>query len=265
MNETQATDSRFACATLVTTDSYLPGAVALGESLRRSGWKHDTLALVTSGVSTTVRERMGKFWDRVVEIEPVENPFAKEEQGYDYFDTMFCKYRIWQLTDYERVVYIDSDTIVLGSLDELLTRPSFAAAPCIWPPDRFNAGVLVVEPSEDMFDDLISRFGELSSYDGSDQGFLNSYYPDWYTGPPERRLPSTYNMPQLIYTYGTVWKRLLPEIRILHYTGPWKPWKHQRRLVRRIVRALALRFTEASRDVPTPVELWWQLNDSIEG
>jgi len=264
MNPTPTSGARFACATLVTTDNYLPGAVVLGESLRRSGWKHDKLALVTSGVSAPVRERMGKFWDRVVEIEPIENPFAKANQGYDYFDTMFCKYRIWQLTDYERVVYLDSDTLVLGSLDDLLTRPSFAAAPCIWPPDRLNAGVLVIEPSEATFGDLTSRFGELTSYDGSDQGFLNSYYHDWFTGSPERRLPSKYNTTQLLYTYGKVWKQLLPEIKILHYTGPWKPWRQRRRFARKVIRALAVRFAGASREAPTPLEMWWRLNDSIE-
>ncbi len=32
---------------------------------------------------------------------------------------------------------------VLANVDELFRRPAFAAAPDVFPPDKFNAGVLV--------------------------------------------------------------------------------------------------------------------------
>jgi glycogenin glucosyltransferase len=49
---------------------------------------------------------------------------------------------------YERVVYLDADTLVLDSIDDLFEREigdapgSFAAAPDVFPPDRFNAGMI---------------------------------------------------------------------------------------------------------------------------
>jgi hypothetical protein len=43
---------------------------------------------------------------------------------------------------------------------------AFAAAPDVFPPDRFNAGVLVVAPSQELFDRLITQASVLKSYDG---------------------------------------------------------------------------------------------------
>ena len=40
---------------------------------------------------------------------------------------------------------------VLGAIDELFDRPSPAFCPDVFPPDRFNAGVIVLEPSADLF------------------------------------------------------------------------------------------------------------------
>ncbi|PHT78471.1 Inositol phosphorylceramide glucuronosyltransferase 1 [Capsicum annuum] len=41
---------------------------------------------------------------------------------------------------------------------------------------RLNSGVMVVEPSEKVFNDMMSKVTTLPSYTGGDQGFLNSYY-----------------------------------------------------------------------------------------
>ena len=46
----------------------------------------------------------------------------------------------------------------------------FAASPDIFPPDRFNAGVLVITPSESSFQSLLSAIPTTPSYDGGDTG-----------------------------------------------------------------------------------------------
>lgn len=46
----------------------------------------------------------------------------------------------------------------------------FAAAPDVFPPDRFNAGVFVAKPSTKVLDDMLSKVSELPSYDGGDTG-----------------------------------------------------------------------------------------------
>lgn len=44
-----------------------------------------------------------------------------------------------------------------------------------------------------VFKDMLSKIEELPTYDGGDTGFLNAYFPDWYTMPSEHRLPYGFN------------------------------------------------------------------------
>ena len=66
-----------------------------------------------------------------------------------------------------------------------------AAAPDVFPPDHFNAGVLIIRPSMLTFRDMLKKINQLSAYDGGDTGFLNSYFPNWFESG--LRLPYTYN------------------------------------------------------------------------
>ena len=47
---------------------------------------------------------------------------------------------------------------------------TFAAAPDVFPPDKFNAGVLMIRPDEAVFLDMMSKLNTLGSYDGGDTG-----------------------------------------------------------------------------------------------
>ena len=65
----------------------------------------------------------------------------------------------------------------MGSLDHVFKACDgydFAAAPDVFPPDHFNAGVLVIKPSMSIFKALLGLTKkEHHSYDGGDTGFLN--------------------------------------------------------------------------------------------
>lgn len=54
----------------------------------------------------------------------------------------------------------------------------FAAAPDVFPPDCFNAGVLFIKPSLPKFYELLTKIAVTQSYDGGDTGFLNSVMRD---------------------------------------------------------------------------------------
>lgn len=51
----------------------------------------------------------------------------------------------------------------------------FAAAPDVFPPDRLNAGVMVLKPSASVLEDMLSKVSELPSHDGGDTGELGLY------------------------------------------------------------------------------------------
>ena len=75
------------------------------------------------------------------------------------------------------VVYLDADTIVVKNIDDLFKCSKFCAN--LKHSERLNSGVMVVEPSQALFNDMMRKVKTLSSYTGGDQGFLNSYYPDF--------------------------------------------------------------------------------------
>ncbi|HQX50163.1 MAG TPA: glycosyltransferase family 8 protein [Planctomycetaceae bacterium] len=252
-----------ACATLVTTPAYVIGAQVLGHSVRKSGWKHEMVAMVTSQIGNPDREKLSRIWDRIVEVGPISNPNSVQNQALANFPTTYTKLRIWEQTDYEKVIFIDADAVVLGDFTDLLQRPSFAAAPCMTAPDCFNTGVLVVEPSQEMFVDLMARRQECYSYDGSDQGFLNGYFPDWFTGDAARRLPLTYNVPWFLSFYRAGWDRAKSDIRILHYCGPQKPWDQRSEWQMKVLYRLIRVFTSLKLADPRPQTYWTEMHHDL--
>ncbi|PHU14404.1 Inositol phosphorylceramide glucuronosyltransferase 1 [Capsicum chinense] len=75
---------------------------------------------------------------------------------------------------YRSLVYLDADTIIVKSIDDLFKYGKFCANLKHF--ERLNSGVMVVESSEKVFNDMMSKVTTLPSYTGGDQGFLNSYY-----------------------------------------------------------------------------------------
>jgi glycogenin glucosyltransferase len=108
-----------------------------------------------------------------------------------------------------------------------------AAAPDMFPPDKFNSGVMVIRPSQSVFDNMMGQKALLTNYDGSDTGFLNAYYSEWHTEmAPLARLPFTWNAQRALYdmTYEkghpNYWDLAIsPDLHIIHYSGNPKPWE----------------------------------------
>jgi len=115
----------------------------------------------------------------------------------------------------------------------------FAAAPDVFPPDKFNAGVLLIviiflptcpkKPSLEKFDELLTKPFTAPSYDGGDTGFLNFCFPNWFCSKdPQARLPFGYNAQRILHWFtfkrtDGYWKAVEP-LKIIHYSSSPKPW-----------------------------------------
>lgn len=62
------------------------------------------------------------------------------------------------------VVYLDADTIVVKSVEDLFKCSKFCAN--LKHSERLNSGVMVVEPSERVFQDMMGKVTTLESYTG---------------------------------------------------------------------------------------------------
>lgn len=207
-------------------DAYVPGIEALGRSLVESGSRESRVLMVTPDVSPAARERLaGQGW-LVRPVESVGHPDVGEPI-FKRFDLSFTKLRVFSLVELDKAVFLDADTVVLRNVDELFERPAFAAAPDFFMPDRFNSGVMVLEPSQALTDELLAALARLPSYDGGDQGLLNSYWSDWWAMPVEHRLGPSYNMHHFVFQFMAAHPALraqfLDTVKIVHYTLQ-KPW-----------------------------------------
>jgi hypothetical protein len=213
--------------TLCGGDAYAPGVEALGRSLAASGTREPKLALLTSDVSSAARERLRSQGWEIVDVEEIESPNPHAPMVYPRFAKTFTKLRAFGLDDFDKIVLLDADTLVLRNIDELFDRPGFSAAPDFFMPDRFNSGVMVVEPSGELLTRMLEDLSDSQSYDGGDQGFLNEFVGDWYGLPVAHRLPAGFNMHHFVFQFlvnhDGLRERLLSEVRVLHFTLQ-KPW-----------------------------------------
>ncbi len=207
-------------------DRYVPGAEVLGRSLLETETRAERILLVTADVPEESRVRLRAQGWAVRDVEPIVNP-RPQRQMLPRFANVYTKLRAWELEEFERIVLLDADTLVLDDVDDLFTRPGFAAAPDFFFPDRFNSGVMVLSPSRDTFARMVAALADSPSYDGGDQGFMNEFFGGWYGMPAAHRLPVGYNTPNFIFQFmrghEAVRERIEREVKILHYLVQ-KPW-----------------------------------------
>ncbi|TKA31719.1 hypothetical protein B0A50_01797 [Salinomyces thailandicus] len=82
------------------------------------------IVLVTSDVSAAKRERLSKDGAVVWEAPPMDVGWVKTD--ISTWQNVMSKLRLWQLTEFERICFLDGDTILAGSMDEVFEDPAAA-------------------------------------------------------------------------------------------------------------------------------------------
>ena len=114
----------------------------------------------------------------------------------------------WTLTQYTKCVFLDADTLVIQNCDKLFDREELSASPDVGWPDCFNSGVFVFRPNMNTYAELVNLAGTMGSFDGGDQGLLNTFFSDWATKDISKHLPFTYNMvASASYSYLPAYKQ----------------------------------------------------------
>lgn len=226
-----------AYVTLLYGDEFVLGVRVLGKSIRDTGSEKDMVALVSDGVSDFAKKLLQADGWKVELISLLANPNQVRPKR---FWGVYTKLKIFNMTRYKKVVYLDADTIVVKNIEDLFQCGRFCAN--LKHSERLNSGVMVVEPSATLFEDMMRQVNSLPSYTGGDQGFLNSYYADFPNAhlfvpnlsaeirnsrqqPEMERLSTLYNADVGLYMLANKWMVDERELRVIHYTlGPLKPW-----------------------------------------
>ncbi|XP_072333427.1 glycogenin-2 isoform X5 [Scyliorhinus torazame] len=222
------TDQAF--VTLATNDVYCRGALVLCQSLRHHKTTRRIVALFTPQVSRNMRSVLECLFDEVIEVNVLDSGdsahlalLTRPELG-----VTFTKIHCWCLVQYSKCVFMDADTLVCNNIDDLFEREELSAAPDPGWPDCFNTGVFVYRPSIDTYNQLLQFAADNGSFDGGDQGLLNSFFSSWSTKDIHKHLPFVYNLSGIaIYSYLPAFKQFGSSVKVVHFLGPTKPWHHK--------------------------------------
>lgn len=209
-------EKKNAFASLVTND-FCMGAVVLGFQLKKfhQEKKIDCILLVTEDVSKIWVNILSKYW--IIKKVRLFKPRI-------HYRSSWTKIKLWKLVQYEKIVYVDSDTFLLGSIDDLFMYDEFSCVPDINPPQMCNTGVMVIKPNLNTYYDLIKRSFDRNMVVGvGDQVFLNKYFQTF------NPLPTYYNVPKLS---NTILEKQLHSnntsyVKIIHFICK-KVWKCKR-------------------------------------
>ncbi|KAI1288001.1 Glycogenin-2 [Halotydeus destructor] len=150
--------SRRAWLTLATNDTYCMGALVTGNSLRNVNTEAELVVFITDQVTSHMKKLLAEVYDHIKNVDIIEGSDHDLLLDTSRPEWAVCMTKIlgWRLTQYEKIVYIDSDAIAIKNCDELFDKPELSAVPDISWPDIFNSGVFVFEPNEKTFKSFLS-------------------------------------------------------------------------------------------------------------
>lgn len=200
---------------------YVCGAITAAQSIRMAGSTRDLVILVDETISEYHRGGLEAAGWKIHTIQRIRNPKA-EQNAYNEWN--YSKFRLWQLTDYSKIIFIDADLLILRNIDFLFEMPELTAIGNN--ATLFNSGVMVIEPSNCTFRLLMDHINEIESYNGGDQGYLNEIFTWWH------RIPKHMNFLKNFWVGDEPEKKKMktrlfgadpPVLYVLHYLG-LKPW-----------------------------------------
>jgi alpha-N-acetylglucosamine transferase len=128
---------KHAWVTLSTEPEYLPGAVALARSLRQCHSEHRLIVMVTPASDASMIDVLESEGCEIRTVEPIV--IQNSSYAAARYANVWTKLRVWGLEDLTRVIFLDTDMLVLRNMDELfqieLPAGGIAASPaCVCNP-----------------------------------------------------------------------------------------------------------------------------------
>lgn len=223
--------------TLLSDDSYIYGIILLQKSLQEVNTEYPLEVIVTPNVSKPVLnilEQLNLKY-RIIEAIKVDSFIEYNSKVNAIFARTwaltFTKFKIFSFTEFDKIIFLDADIMVLKNIDHLFEKPHLTAALDgeyfnIWPDEpHLNAGLLVIEPNIEEYNKIIDFMKTISWNKNSciaDQEVLNLYYSDW-PKQTSLHLNKYYNI-FAPYVQEDQVEDILKNSYFIHFIGR-KPWK----------------------------------------
>lgn len=229
-------DNKYCYITALTNAKYLYGTITLALSMKKNNCKYPLKVIIPTGkndlADTLEKNKISYiFMDSIVDN---TEEYIVNDVAY-WAETLF-KLNIFRLTQYKKIVFLDSDMIIRDNIDKLFEHPHMSASiagKCLNPDwNGLNSGFMVIEPDNDEYNKMVAAIPNALEYTVKigrgfgDQDVINYVYPDW-ASHKELILPETFNA---MFGLGKVsYLREIEktgEIQVLHFIGRNKPWNY---------------------------------------
>lgn len=238
--------NNYAYITLLTDNpSYINGVLLLRESLVRVKSKYPLYVGITEDVPDEIKNILKQADIKTIVLDKLETPANIYEHNKkadpmraDIWKYTLTKFGIFSLTQFDKVIYCDSDLMFYKNVDHCFEMPHMTAALDgeyfnLWPNwSHFNSGFVVIKPEKDLKDKLLDFTKSLSNkqienYRGgntiiADQDLLNMYYNKW----PEQKelhLDKWYNVFN-VHVHHSDCTNIINNAYFVHFVGS-KPWE----------------------------------------
>ena len=175
---------------VLATNDYLNGCLVLNENLKHINSKYDLLCLINEEIDEETKDILDYFQIKYKTIKKINYDVDFEGFIQPYFKNTFDKLSIFQLTEYEKIVYLDLDLLLLENVDDLFCYNGIAMARDFPFSNLHNSGVMVIEPDLDDYNGLIDlMMNKMKNQEQlGDQDVINEYFPQINT------IPQSYNL-----------------------------------------------------------------------
>ena len=217
--------------------------IVLHDSVIRTNTRYPFVVAVSSSIPAKIDNELRLRGIHVIRLpKSIEIPSDFKETSGHWGNT-FDKIFLFGLSEFSKLVYLDSDMLVLKNLDELFEKPHLSAVAAghlehsDW--TRLNSGLMVIEPEDQLPGKIVASFGRameevraLGNNKIGDQDIINAYYSDW---PSQKylHLDEGYNLfftdidiyiDRHDYKMPVLNENNIRDIRVIHFVGRHKPW-----------------------------------------
>ena len=234
---------KYSYISIITTDNYWEGVLVLYYSLMKTHPKYPLLLLVTANISQQILDKLNQHNINYKTVNCIENyTDFSNDQKLSRWRYTYSKLEIFAQVEFDKIVYLDADMVVLQNIDELFEKAHMSAAnPSGRLPEfsthhkQLNSGLMVIEPSLELYNNMMNIIKEnpTSQYAG-DQDIIHSYFPDWPL-KKELHLDVKYHMfhsdlKEYNKLFGYEISHNKNSVKVIHYIGTVKPWHIKEKL-----------------------------------
>lgn len=240
-------DKKYAYVSIVTSENYLVGLETMYLSLLQTGTTVPLYTLLPARLVRDNSETVKKLKDEGINIIEYDQSVVipqtlvnnNNAQGDNRFNYTFDKLLIFGLTQFDKIVFLDSDIYILQNLDHLFEKPHMSAmiAGKSYPGNEdwvdLTSGIMTLIPNNELIQQLEETIQIVIEKKGScgDQDVLQEYYSEW-TKHPELDMGEKYG---IMAGYADYYEKVLgynysgdinnsKSVAIMHYAGEKKPW-----------------------------------------